>query len=323
MKLPDFRGVLNNAIFVAKKHSPEILLGLGTAGVVAGAVLVGKGTLKVEGIIDETKETIDKIHAAHDGEIKLTTEYTEQDYRRDIAITYGKCAGKLLRVYAPAIIVETLSILSFFQSHKLMKRRYLELGAAFATVTAQFKNYRKRVVDELGEEKDRQFYNGTTTQKIKEKVIDPETGKTKTVTKEVEVPLDETPLDESIRVIFCKETSQEWCNDSEYCLCFLKNTMRFCNERLKANGRLTLNDVRDDLGLKRTKAGFRYGWKYEKDNPDGDNTIDFGIRELTVSSENSAEVNDIIKENPYSKVYSLEFNCDGDVWEDWDRELNR
>lgn len=327
MNLQSIKGAFNTVSFVVRKHAPEILLGAGTVGVIAGSVLACKATLKLESIIDDTKDMVECAHDIHDGKVKLKEgeTYSDADLRTDIMKAYGVCAGKILRIYAPAVIVGALSIASFFGSHRIMKRRYLELGAAYTTLGAHFARYRKRVVDELGEEKDKQFYNGTTIHKIKEKVTDPETGKTKTVTKEIEVPLDETPLDESIRVIFCAETSPEWCNDPEYCLCFLKNAQRFCNERLKAspNNRLLLNDVRHELGLPNTKAGYRYGWKWMKDNPDGDNMIDFGIRELTVSKENSDEVNDIIKENPYSKVFALDFNCDGDIWEEWDRPIKR
>lgn len=327
MNLPNIKGAFNTISFVVRKHAPEILLGAGTVGVIAGSVLACKATLKLEDIIDDTKEMVECAHDIRDGKVKLKegVTFTEKDYRMEIASAYGICARKILCVYAPAVIVGTLSIASFFGSHKMMRRRYIELGAAYTTLATQFKDYRKRVAGEFGEEKERQLYSGTTIQKIKEKVTDPETGKTKTVTKEVETPLDETPLDETIRVVFCQETSPEWTNDPEYCWCFLKNTQRFYNERLKAErrGRIILNDIRDELGLPKTKAGYRYGWKYEKNNPDGDNMIDFGIRELTVSSDNSDEVNEIIKANKYSKIYELNFNCDGDVWEDWDRQLNK
>ena len=325
MNLPNIKGAFNTISFVVRKHAPEILLGAGTVGVIAGSVLACKATLKLESIIDDTKDMVECAHDIHDGKVKIKEGevYSDADLRTDIMKAYGVCAGKILRIYAPAVILGGLSIASFFASHNIMKRRYLEVGAALSAISTQFKGYRKRVADEFGEEKERQLYSGTTTKKIKEKVTDPETGKTKTVTKEVETPLDETPLDETIRVVFCQETSPEWTNDPEYCWCFLKNTQRFCNERLKAEGRIMLNDIRDELGLPKTKAGYRYGWKYEKNNPDGDNMIDFGIRELTVSSDNSDEVNEIIKDNKYSKIYELDFNCDGDVWEDWDRQLNK
>lgn len=67
-----------------------------------------------------------------------------------------------------------------------MRKRYLEVGAAYATTTKLFKEYRGRVADKVGEEKEQQIYAGTISKKVKNKVVDPETGKTKTVSEEVE-----------------------------------------------------------------------------------------------------------------------------------------
>lgn len=53
---------LSKVNFKLKKMSPEILVGLGIVGVIAGTVMACKATTKVNDILDETKENVDKVH---------------------------------------------------------------------------------------------------------------------------------------------------------------------------------------------------------------------------------------------------------------------
>ena len=45
-------GVFGNVSFKMKKHSPEILMAAGVAGVIVSAVMACKATLKVDAVID-------------------------------------------------------------------------------------------------------------------------------------------------------------------------------------------------------------------------------------------------------------------------------
>lgn len=49
-----------------------------------------------------------------------------------------------------------------------MRKRYLEVGAAYATTTKLFKEYRGRVADKVGEEKEQQIYAGNYFKESKE-----------------------------------------------------------------------------------------------------------------------------------------------------------
>ena len=324
--LASIKTVANSASFMLKKRAPEILVVLGVAGSITSTVLACKATLNLEDIIDDTKDNLDKAKKLHNGELKLKegASFDDNEYNKFVAQTYAGCAGRLLRIYAPSIVLGGLSIASFVTSYKIMMKRYIAVGAAYATTKKLFDEYRARVVDKYGADEDKQLMLGTSTMKVKEKVIDEGSGKAKTITKEIEVAGDETPLDRTLTVIFCKDTSTEWVPDAEYNYSKLMGEQQLANCDLTANGRVILNDVRDRLGLPKTKAGYRFGWKFEKDNPDGDNAIDFGIREIhSWDKDISPDVKNIFDKDKYcNTLYALEFNCDGDVWEDWDRELN-
>ena len=45
-----------------KKHSPEIMMVAGIAGTVVSAVMACKATTKIDDILNETKNNVDKIH---------------------------------------------------------------------------------------------------------------------------------------------------------------------------------------------------------------------------------------------------------------------
>ena len=68
-----------------------------------------------------------------------------------------------------------------------------------------------------------------------------------------------------------------WDKNSEHNLYYLKQQQLYATDRLIAQGYLFLNDVYDMLGMPRSKCGQVVGWIYDKDNPVGDNYVDFGI----------------------------------------------
>ena len=71
--------------FKFKKHSPEILVVTGVIGTVASAVMACKATLKVNDVIDEAKETVDKIHECVGQNLHTSNgeEYTQEVANKD------------------------------------------------------------------------------------------------------------------------------------------------------------------------------------------------------------------------------------------------
>ena len=73
----------HRAAFKLKKHSPEILVVSGVIGVVGSAVMACKATTKLDGILENAKENIDKIHECAEHPEVLPEPYTEEDIRTD------------------------------------------------------------------------------------------------------------------------------------------------------------------------------------------------------------------------------------------------
>lgn len=292
---------------ILKKYSPEILTAAGVIGTVGSTVLACKATLKVEDILDEAKKKSNLINAVHDGEIEVDAEYTDKDYSKDLLVNRTQTAVKLIKLYGPAISLGVLSITAILGGQHILRKRNVAIMAAYKLCEESFNNYRSRVKDELGEEKDRQFYYGMTEETVKDKVKSKD-GKTKTVTKKVEKAPDHLY---SQYARFFDEANINWDKSPEQNMYFLKMVQNQMNDKLKARGHVFLNEVYDALGFDRSEAGQLVGWVWNKDNTAmeaGDGYIDFGI----------FDGNDYAKRafvNGDERSILLDFNIDGMIYD--------
>ena len=138
-------GALNKIGFGLKKRSPEILVAVGVVGTVVSAVMACKATTKINTILDETKEQLDKIHE-YAGNPDVAEKYNAEDAKKDTAIVYGQAGVKLAKLYAPAVGLGILSISSILASNNILRKRNMAISAALAAATQDFKDYRNRVI---------------------------------------------------------------------------------------------------------------------------------------------------------------------------------
>lgn len=292
---------------VLKKYSPEILTVAGVIGTVGSTVLACKATLKVEDILDEAKKKSNLINAVHDGEIEVDAEYTDKDYSKDLLVNRTQTAVKLIKLYGPAITLGALSITAILGGQHILRKRNVAVMAAYKLCEESFNNYRSRVKDELGEEKDRQFYYGITEETVKDKVKSKD-GKTKTVTKKVEKAPDHLY---SQYARFFDEANINWDKSPEQNMYFLKMVQNQMNDKLKARGHVFLNEVYDALGFDRSEAGQLVGWVWDKDNTAmeaGDGYIDFGIFDGNSYAKRAFVNGD-------ERSILLDFNIDGMIYD--------
>ena len=294
---------LNKARFQIKKHSPEILIVAGIAGVVTSAVMACKATTKINDILDQTKEEVGKVNDALANEKISEDVYSKEDAKKDLAIIYIQTGVKLAKLYGPSLILGALSITSILASNNILRKRNVALAAAYATIDNSFKEYRGRVIERFGKDLDRELKYNIKAKEISETTVD-ENGKETTVTKTVPVVESEEPSDYAR--FFC-EGCAGWTKDPEMNLVFLKQQQNWANELLKTRGHLFLNEVYDMLGIERSKAGQVVGWVYDETNPDCDNYVDFGIYDI-YNERKRAFV------NGWERSILLDFNVDGDIY---------
>lgn len=294
---------LSKAGFQIKKHSPEILIVAGIAGVVTSAVMACKATTKINDILDQTKEEVGKVNDALANEKIPEDVYSKEDAKKDLAIIYIQTGVKLVKLYGPSLILGALSITSILASNNILRKRNVALAAAYATIDNSFKEYRSRVIERFGKDLDRELKYNIKAKEISETTVD-ENGKETTVTKTVPVVESEEPSDYAR--FFC-EGCAGWTKDPEMNLVFLKQQQNWANELLKTRGHLFLNEVYDMLGIERSKAGQVVGWVYDETNPDCDNYVDFGIYDI-YNERKRAFV------NGWERSILLDFNVDGNIY---------
>ena len=285
-----------------KKHSPEILVVTGIIGGVTGAVMACKATTKVGDILDDAKETIGIIHdGMENGEIR-GKEYTEEDGKKDLAITYVQTGFKVAKLYAPAVIVGGASIACIVGGHRILTKRNIALTAAFAGSEKAFKEYRERVVERFGKELDKELRYNIKAKEIEETITD-ENGEEKVVKSTVhEAEINEI----SDYARFFDESCSGWTKDPEFNLMFLRRQQDYANEKLRKRKYLFLNEVYAMIGLPATKAGQIVGWVYDEKNPVGDNYVDFNIY-----NGNSERARMFV--NGQERSILLDFNVDGNI----------
>lgn len=291
-------GMTSKAVMKLKKHSPEILVVAGIAGMVVSAVLACKATTKVAEILDETKGTLDTIHEGMETGAINGQEYTTEDGKKDTVVVYAQTGMKLAKLYGPAIILGTLSITSILTSNNILRKRNVALGAAYAAIDKSFKEYRGRVIERFGEQVDTELKYGIKAKKFEEIEVDPETGKEKKVKKTVMVA---DPNLQSDYAVYFDSKSRNYETNPDYNRMFLKAQQAFANDKLQTRGHLFLNEVLDDLDLPRTPAGQIVGWT--KDGPDG--YVNFRIVEVERETEDGR----------HEPALLLDFNVEGNIWE--------
>jgi hypothetical protein len=288
--------------FEVKKHSPAILLGVGVVSVVAGTVMACKATLKVEDVLDEAKDTINDIHAKE--ELDENANYPEKQIKKELTVAYGKTGLELVKLYGPSVSVFTLGITSILVSYKILHGRNLAISAAYAVVEKGFNDYRARVKERFGERVDHELRYNIKQEVVETLEID-ENGNEKRGEKTVDVANIDQPSDHAR---FFDESSRFWTKSPEYNLMFLKQTQAAATRKLRQRGHLFLNEVYRMLGFDEVAAGQMVGWVYDKDNPIGDNEVDFGIYDVHNAAKRAFV-------NGYERSILLDFNVDGNVYQ--------
>lgn len=294
------RKSFKKAQLTVRKHSPEILMVAGVIGTVAGAVMACKETLELEDVLDECKQ--EKIELEE--QYAMCEEYSEDALKKDQVKLTIKQVAKIVKLYAPSVIMEATSIGVFFASNDIMRKRNASMAAAYATLNSMYKRYRQNVIESYGEEVDKDMRFGVKHEKVTE--IDEDGNKVKIDAKIVD--LDNTALAISDYSRFFQEGCRGFDNSGRYNFLYLKGVQTMFNNKLIADGYVMLNDVYRELGFDTIPEGWSIGWVYDEENPIGDNYIDFGLYEARNKNQRAV--------NGWEPVILMDFNVDGNLYED-------
>lgn len=278
--------LLGRGLLHVQKHAPEILMAVGIGSGIASTVLAVKATYELVANDElskarELKEGTQRIYDAwisdrDHGTNKLKKQfnldsYSEEQFKRDTVIYYVRVVQTLAKKYALPVALGATALACVLGAHGLMKQRNAALMVAYNALDAAFKEYRKKVVEDQGEEKDQEYMNSNRFEEVE---VVKDNGK-KTVEKKIKASDAMSPY-----ARLFDQSNLNWQKNAEYNLYFLRVQETFANNRLKARGHVFLNEIYEGLGIPHSRQGALVGWV-----DDGSNHISFGINDPVYDSD--------------------------------------
>lgn len=290
---------LGPAGLTIRQKSPEILLGLGIAGVAGGIVLTARQTLKLPEELDVHNAMVEDVKADH---TSWGVNGLEKDdgYAREMARVYLKTGGRIFKLYAPPAVATIAGIAGIIGSHNIQSGRIAGLSAAYTGLSAAYDSYRDRVREELGDERERELALGIEKVEVEEVTVG-KNGKEKKV-KTFKSYLQ--PNQVSLYTFIFDDSNPAWSKSDGYNKSFLIQKQEYWNQRFDMQGYVFLSDVLYDLGFDVTNLMYTrmVGWCKGL----GDDFIDFGLFEAY-----NREKREFV--NCYEPSIWLDFNVDGEI----------
>lgn len=288
----------NNAKYKVKAKSPEILLVTGIVATVGAVGTAIYATVKAKEVLDE--DEFDEVDDVVEDEFDEFDDVVEEKKGIDI-----KKVGRIALYYAPTVALTGVAIASNIGGYKIQKKHIAALGGTLVTTLGILNNYRDRVREEVGEDREKELFDGHCS---KEVIEYDENGNV--VTK----ASIENRSDDYFHMWFgpTKKNGEKnpfWTDNLEQNISFLFATQRTLSDMLVVKGHIVLNDIYEALGEDPDyTSGMVIGWRYIKENENGDNIIDFGVK--------YDEANDIYPVVGENGEILLTFNFDGVIQED-------
>lgn len=128
-------------------NSSGILTGVGVAGVVTTAYLTGKASFKAAEVIRDAEEKAGAPYGSMELDLKERTLL-------------------VWRLYVPASLTGTLTIAAIIGSNRVGTRRAAALATAYTISEKAFVDYKEKVIEKLGENKEREVRDEIAQERI-------------------------------------------------------------------------------------------------------------------------------------------------------------
>ena len=210
------------------KRSPEILTGLGVAGMITTVVLSVKATPKAMKLIEEEKFN-------RQAECKT---FDEQDSIKLTKIETVKVAWK---PYIPAIVTGTVSVGCLIGATSVSTRRTAAIATAYKLSETALTEYREKVIETVGEKKEKTVRDNIAKDKVEK---NPPSKSEVIVT-----GIGETLCYEPLSGRYFKSDINK-----------IRSAVNDINEQMFSENYASLNDFNDKLDLSYTNIGYDLGW---------------------------------------------------------------
>ena len=218
------KGFLNSIVLTTKKHSSEILIGIGIVGMCSSIVMAIKDTPKVLRLIEEKEE-------------ELEVDSLEPI---DILKTVWKC-------YLPTAITFVCSSAVIISANVVQAKRHAAIAAAYELCEGAMREYKNKTIEVVGEKKEQTIMDAIAKDKVEEHPVPAEK-------REIIITGSGNTL--------CLDSisGRYFYSDIER----IRKIENFLNKRLLDDMYITLNEVYYELGLDEIKIGDALGWDINK-----------------------------------------------------------
>lgn len=217
------------------KHGHTYLAVAGAAGTVGTIALTVKATRQMDELsakYTETEQTILEHQEGHE-----PAEVDADLKQNKVAYVVGS-----IKIVAPVVALGLASLGCFALSWGISSRRFKVLASAYSLLKLEYDKYREVVREDVGEEKEREYY-ATTQERVVQEL--------ETVQK----------VDKFNLHGFWLEESEEFArDDASYNSALSANAKRTCDDIIGRDGYILINQVRDAHKAPRIKNGNEWGW---------------------------------------------------------------
>lgn len=205
------------------KHSPEILTGIGIAGMITTTVLAVKATPKAIRLIEEAKE------------------------EKGEDLTKAETVKTCWKAYIPAVATCVASTACLIGASSVSIRRNAMLATAYKLSETAFSEYKEKVVETIGDEKEKIVREKVSEERIKKNPI--------SKNEIIMTNYGDTQFYETLSGRYFKSDIEQ-----------IKKVVNYLNKDMLQDmfGTISLNEFYDELELERIDLGDELGWRVDK-----------------------------------------------------------
>ena len=210
-----------------KKHSPEILTGIGVTGMITTTVLAVKATPKAMELIEYKKDELSK-------EYGMRVE--ELSYKEIVMVAW--------KPYIPAVLTGIASISCIIGASAVNAKRNAALATAYSISERALVRYRDKVIDTIGEKKEKE---------IREKVSQDQVDKNPVSQSQVFITQKGNTL--------CRDeiSGRYFRSDLDH----IRKSVNELNRDMTFQDYISLDEFYSKLGLEPTKNSAYLGWNLQ------------------------------------------------------------
>lgn len=230
-----YRGVKNATV----KHSPEILTGIGIAGMVTTTIMAVRATPKALLLIENEKREQNRILQE-----EALAQHKEAIPRVD-RLKPVEIIKATWKCYIPAAITGTVSVACLIGANSVNSRRNTALATAYSLSESTLRDYQKKVVETIGEKKEQTVRDAVAKERLEKNPVE---------NREVILTTKGDTL------CFDVVSGRYFKSDIDK----LKKVENELNRKMRDEMYISLNDFYYEIGLEQIKLGDDLGWNIDQ-----------------------------------------------------------